>query len=237
MANAAVLHLLAQVAHRAVLLVVQVCVDIELAHVMHQVEVEVFDLAFAQLLFEDFFDFAHVGQVIARELVGQVERVAWTVGQRTAYHQFGVAAVVAPGSIKVVHAVLEGVVEHFPRSRLVDDVVVSVDDRQAHAAHGHGRELFALEVTIDHAKSILSRLGRSPKGIGAAFLTARHRARAGFLLELYLLNTLEQTPRQIPNSTFFDFACKSRFAMILALAILLYKPEERSCHGSDRRAP
>ena len=150
MADAARLFLLEQVRDRAVLGIVEIRVDVELAHVVRQVEVEVVHLALLELLLEDLLHLAEVGQIVAGELVRQVERIARMACERTADHQLGVAAVVAPRGVEVVDAVLERVVDHRRGGGLVDGVVVAVDHRQAHAAHGVQRQLLILEIAILH---------------------------------------------------------------------------------------
>ena len=76
MANAPAFLLFNQVAERAILRVVQILLDVHLAHIVHQVKIEVIHAALAQLLFEDLFRFAHIRQIVAREFACQVERFA-----------------------------------------------------------------------------------------------------------------------------------------------------------------
>ena len=52
---------------------IQIGVYVHLAHIMEQVEVKIFHLAFLQLCFKDFFHLVHIGQVISREFGGEIE--------------------------------------------------------------------------------------------------------------------------------------------------------------------
>ena len=186
-ADAAVLHLLAQVAHRAVLLVVQVRVDVELAHVVHQVEVEVPDLAFAQLLFEDLCVSCPCwpGRSPGTCRPGRTRRA----GGRPARGP-PPARSCRRGSPRRCRSSSRRARRRSRTSRARRARRCRCrrrrHDRQAHGAHGHGGELLALEVAVDHAESILSRLGRSlersterPSG------SARAHAGASPLFELF----------------------------------------------------
>ena len=114
---------------------VQIGVDVHLAHVVEEIEVEVVHPALLQLLLEDLPHPGHVGQVVAGELVRQIEAVPGVFGQRPAHHQLGVAVVIAIGGVVVVDPVGHGVVHHGLGGGLVDAGVVPVQDGQAHAAH------------------------------------------------------------------------------------------------------
>ena len=150
-------HLLGEERHGAVLLIVQVLLDVQLAHVVQQVEVEVVDSASLELLGEDPLVLSEVRNVVARELVGKVERIARVAGQRPPEDALGVAAVIAPGGVIVVDAVLVGVVDHLEGRCLVDGRVVAIDDRQAHGTEPEGGELEVLEVVVLHGDPFSAR--------------------------------------------------------------------------------
>ena len=154
MADAAVFLLGQQVVIGAVL-GVQVGVDVHLAHVVEQVEVEVLHLAFLQLLLENLLHLAHVGQVVAGELGGQVELLPGMAGQGLAHHQLGVAVVVAPGGVVVVDAPGHGLVHHGKSGGLVNFGIVPIHHRQAHGAHAQGGELYILKIAINHGYTLL----------------------------------------------------------------------------------
>ena len=148
-ADAAVFLLLHQIVIDAVL-GVQVGVNVHLTHIVEQIEVEVVHLALLELLLEDLLHLGHVGQVIAGELVGNVEFLPGIPGQGLAQRQLRVAVVIAPGGVVVVHTAGHGLVHHLEGSRLVHLGVVPVNNGQAHAAHTQGGQLQILKLFVDH---------------------------------------------------------------------------------------
>ena len=114
-----------EVGHVAVgAVLVEVGVDVHLADVVHQVEVEAVHLAALQLLGEDLLMPAPVGAVVAGELVCQEEALARVLGQAAAHDLLRDAVVVAPGGVEVVHALLDGQVDHLLDGCLVHGGVV-----------------------------------------------------------------------------------------------------------------
>ena len=149
MADAAVFLLLHQIVIDAVL-GVQVGVNVHLTHIVEQIEVEVVHLALLELLLEDLLHLGHVGQVIAREFVGNIEFLPGIPGQGLAQRQLGVAVVIAPGGVVVVHPAGHSLVHHLEGGRLVHLGVVPVNNGQAHAAHTQGGQLQILKPFVDH---------------------------------------------------------------------------------------
>ena len=190
-ADAAVLLLLHQVVIDAVL-GVQVGVDVHLAHVVEQVEVEVVHLALFELFLEDLLHLGHVGQVVAGEFVGNVEFLPGIPGQSLAQRQLGVAAVVAPGGVVVVHAAGHGLVHHLKGGRLVHLGVVPVNDGQAHAAHAQGGQLQILKLFVDHWYYPFPSHGASH----AALPEAAAYCPSGLICSLVLCYSLECAPSQ-----------------------------------------
>ena len=154
MADAARALLLKQVVEDAVG-GVEVAVHVHLAHVVEEVEVEVAGAGLLELPLEDLLDLAHVGEVVAGELVGEVEGVARVACERAAEHDLRLARVVAPGGVEVVHALLERIVDHLVNGSLVGPGVVAVHARQAHRTEAQPRKALPLEVTVQHASSPL----------------------------------------------------------------------------------
>ena len=113
---------------------VEVGVYVHLADVVEKVEVKIVDAALFQLFFKDGFHLVHVGKVVAGELGGQMELPAGIARERFAHHQFGVAVMVAPGSVVVVDAVCHGVVHHGKRRCFVNLRIIPLYNRQAHGA-------------------------------------------------------------------------------------------------------
>ena len=129
---------------------VQIVVDVQLAHVVDEIEIEMIRLAFFQLLFEDLFHLVHVAQVVAREFAGQIKAVPGIFFEHPPHDQLGVAVVVAPGGVVIVDALLHGIGHHGLHLRFVDMLRFAVQQGQPHAAHAQGGELQPLKVLVDH---------------------------------------------------------------------------------------
>ena len=147
--------LLEQVAHGAKAVVGQIVVNVGLGNVMAEVEVEVLDPALLELLLEDLLHLAKIAVGIARELGGQVEAVTRILGERATEHLLGMSAVIAPGGVVVVDALLHGVVDHGSSYRFVDGVVVAIYHGQTHGAKTKAGQLQILKVAINHERSPL----------------------------------------------------------------------------------
>ena len=149
-------HLLYEERHGAEAVVIEVLLDVELAHVVHQVVIEVLHATAFQLLGEDDLVLSEIGRIVTRELGRQAIRIAIVAGKGAAHHALRIAPVVAPCGVEVVDAMLHGVVDHLEHSGFVDLVVIAVDDRQAHGAEPERGQLFILEIGIQHGDSSLS---------------------------------------------------------------------------------
>ena len=143
--------LLEQVGHDAVR-GVQVLVDVHLAHVVDEVEVEVARAGLLELALEDLGHLVHIGQVVAGELGREIVALARVARQRRAHGELGVAAMIAPCRIVVVDALLHGVIDHLVHGILIDPRVVAVHDRQAHGAKAERGELQVLELLVQHTR-------------------------------------------------------------------------------------
>ena len=164
MADAARGLLLQQVVHDAVARV-QIGVDSRLTDVVDQIEVEVVHLALAQLLRKNFPDPGHIGQVIAGEFVRQIEAVPGVALQRPADGQLAGPAVIAPGSVKVVDSVGQGIVHQALGLLLVHLFVPPLHHGEAGAAESQGGQLQRLKGAVDHSQSLLS-AARDRAGLG-----------------------------------------------------------------------
>ena len=134
---------------------IKILLDIHLADIVKQIEIEVFDAALSELLFEDFLDLAHVAQVIAGKLGGKIEALPGILLQELAHHQLGIAAVVSPRGVIVVDAMGHAVIKDGLGRRFVDSCIVAVNHRQKHVAHAQGGELHVLKCIGDHCVSPL----------------------------------------------------------------------------------
>ena len=112
--------------------ILQVLVDVQLAHIVIEVEIKVISLAFLQLLVEDLLVLAEIGQVIARELSCQIEAAAVVLLESFAYDSLTVSVMVSPCSVEIVDAVGHSVVDHLLHGGRIRSAVISVDARQTH---------------------------------------------------------------------------------------------------------
>ena len=154
MADTPLALLLHQIRMSAVL-GVKILLDVHLADIVEQIEIEVADAALAELLFEDFLDLAHVAQVIAGKLGGEIEALPGILLKELAHHQLGIAAVVSPRGVIVVDAMGHAVIKDGLGRRFVDGRIVAVHHRQTHVAHAQSGELQILECVVNHDVSPL----------------------------------------------------------------------------------
>ena len=138
MPDPAVLLLFHQILEDAILRV-QIGVDIHLADIVEQIEIKIIHAAFFQLLFKDLLDLAHIGKVVARELVRQIERFPGILRQSLAKDNLRLAAVIAPSGIVVVDAVRHRIADHLSGGLFIHFRVVAVQHRQSHTAHAQRR--------------------------------------------------------------------------------------------------
>ena len=130
---------------------VEILLDVALADVVEEVEVEVLDAAAFQLFREDFAHLSHVFEVISGEFVGQEIALAGIFAVSAADGGLARAVVVAVGCVEVVDAVRVGVVDDALGGLEVNPAVVAVDDRQAHVAHTEPADFQPPEVPVNHA--------------------------------------------------------------------------------------
>ena len=113
-------------------------------------KIEILDLAAPELLGEYLPRLREVGEVVAGELVREIEGLAREGGERLADGDLALAAVVAPGGVEIVDAVLDAVFRHLGDGGEVDVVDGALGVGQAHAAHAEVGELHALEIAVYH---------------------------------------------------------------------------------------
>ena len=150
MADAPRRLLLDQIGVSAVFFVVEIGIDVHLAYVVEEVEIEVVHAAPFELRLEDLLRLPHVGKVIPGELACKIKFVARVGGQNAPDARLRFPVVVAPCGVEVVDAVRDGIVEHLRRQPFVHLAVVAVQNRQAHRAEPECRQLFALKLPVDH---------------------------------------------------------------------------------------
>ena len=148
-ADAAVFLLLHEIVVDAVLRV-EILLDVQLAHVVEQVEIKILHAAFLELLLKDLLDLRHVAEVVAGEFCGQIVALARVGRERLAHGELGVAVVIAPRRVVIVDAVFHRVGDHVLQLRGVDVVIALFRVRQAHAAKAQPRQLFLLKCFVDH---------------------------------------------------------------------------------------
>ena len=82
---------------------------------MQQVEVNAIGLQFGKLFVENPLAILLIGDAPGGELRGQLDPLPVPIGQGLAHHDLTVAAVVDVGRIQIVHAVVDGIANHFDR--------------------------------------------------------------------------------------------------------------------------
>ena len=117
---------------------------------MEQIEIEVFDIQFLKLGFEDFLYFAPVGGIVTGKLGGQIEAVPGIAGECFAHDQLGMLAMIAPGCIVIVDAAVHGGIHHAQGSRFVNAAVIPVKDRQTHGPKAQCGQFDVLKISVNH---------------------------------------------------------------------------------------
>ena len=117
--------------------------------VVQQIEIEILHAALFQLPFEHALHVIARRDLVSRELVGQIKALARVLLQNFTDDEFRLAAVIRPGSIKIVDALRNGLQRHGGSLLRVDGFVLP--QRQPHRAEPELRKLQALKVLIDHS--------------------------------------------------------------------------------------
>jgi hypothetical protein len=99
---------------------------------MEKIEIKVFYTAFLQLSLKYLFDFGEVIRIITRKLGGQIIALSGVFAQQFSQHSLRVSAMITPGSIEKVDAMLHGVIYHLLGCLHIDLAVISFHHRQAH---------------------------------------------------------------------------------------------------------
>ena len=129
---------------------VQILLDVGLADVVYQIEVEMVHLALPELLLEDLLGLGHVGEVVSGELVGEEEAVAGISLQEFPHGRLRSPVMISPRGIVIVDAGGHAAVNQFGRLLHIDVGVVLALERQAHRAESHLGYPESLEVLVDH---------------------------------------------------------------------------------------
>ena len=148
--DASVLFLLHQITENAVLLIVEIGIDVHFTHIVEEIEVKIGNPQLLKLPLEDLLRLSPVGRVIPRELGRDMEALPRIAGQSLAQNQLRVLIVVAPGGVVIVDTVLHGRVHHAERSLLIDPAVISIKHRKAHRAEAERRQFDILKISVNH---------------------------------------------------------------------------------------
>ena len=149
MADAPVFLLLFQVGENAVALV-QIGVDVHLADVVEEVEIEMVRAALFQLRFENLLHFVDVPEIVAGELGGEIKAVPRVCRKNLAHGVFRFAVVIPPGGVEIIDPVPDGIVEHLRRRLFVDLCILPVQNGQTHRAESERGQLYALKISVNH---------------------------------------------------------------------------------------
>ena len=120
MTDPAVPLLLDQVSVCTVSVIVQIMVDVHLAHIVEQVEIKIVHLAFLQLFLKNLFHLAKVGEVVSRELRRQIKILPRIFLQRLAHDCLGMSVVISPCSVIIIDPMLHRIADQFVRSCGID---------------------------------------------------------------------------------------------------------------------
>ena len=116
--------------------------------VVQQIEIKILHAALLQLPFEDIRHIICRRDLMAGELVRQIEALPRIILQNLPDDSLRLAGVIGPGGIEVVDALPDGGVGHGRGQFLVDAFVLA--QRQPHRAEAELRQLQILKRFIDH---------------------------------------------------------------------------------------
>ena len=88
MSDSAVLLLLHQVTVYSIFLIVQISVDIHLAHIVKEIKIKILHAQLLKLLLEDLFHLVPIGRIVAGKLRRNVETVSRIFGQSFSHDKF-----------------------------------------------------------------------------------------------------------------------------------------------------
>ena len=147
MADAARLLLRAEKVDDAVVLV-EIAVNVAVAHAVEKVKVEVIDLTALELSGEDLLGLGKILCEIAGELAGKIVRFARVFTQNAAHHRLRLAVVIGPGGVVIVHAVFHCATHDLAGPFLVDPAVVAVQNGETHAPEPQRGKLDILKLLV-----------------------------------------------------------------------------------------
>ena len=154
MADSSVLLLLHQIIEDAVLLI-QISVNVHLADIVEQVKIKIRDPALFKLLLKDLLHLRHICKIIARKLRSQIELVPGISTQNLPHHKLRIPPVISPCRVIIVDPAAHGVFHHLGRRRLVNVLILAVDQRKAHCPHTKCGQLQILKFPVNHTRNLL----------------------------------------------------------------------------------
>ena len=116
--------------------------------VVHQIKIEILNAAFLELILEHGGGVVGFAELMAGEFCRQIEALPRMAGERAPHDQLGQPAVIGIGGVKVVHALLDGPVDHFIDLLFIDRAVRQRG--QAHRAKAELRERQILKSIVNH---------------------------------------------------------------------------------------
>ena len=143
------LHLF-QIRNNAILRIIQVCIDVQLTDIVHQIEIKILHLTFFELFCKNFFYLRHIGKIIAGELRGKIEVFTRIFLQSFSHYQLRIPVMISPCGIIVIDAACHGIIHHFLRFFFVNLTVIPVNDRKPHRAHSQCRQFHVLKSFVNH---------------------------------------------------------------------------------------
>ena len=115
---------------------------------MHQIKIEILNAAFLELILEHGGGVVGFAELMAGEFCRQIEALPRMAGQRAPHDQLGQPAVIGIGGVEIVHALLDGRIDHLIDLFFVDRAVGQRG--QTHRAKAQLGELQILKGTVNH---------------------------------------------------------------------------------------
>ena len=134
--------------------VIEILVNVQLAHVVIQIEVKIVSLALLELLIEDLLVLAEVGQIVSRELACQIEAAPVVFRKSLSDDCLAVTCMIAPCGVEIVDTVRHSVIDHLLHSLRIRSGIITVYTRQSHAAKAEARQFQVLKIVIIHVFSL-----------------------------------------------------------------------------------
>ena len=114
---------------------------------MEEIEIKIVYAALCELFFENSLRVISACNLMTRIFCSEIEGFAWVFLESLADGNFRKTVMIRVCCVKIIYAVLDGVVCHFFNLFLVDN---AVDERKTHCAEAEKRKLLVLKISVNH---------------------------------------------------------------------------------------